>query len=257
MPVLDVGERLNTPSGRLDLAADLIGAMVHPKDKLGRRRRRSALSETLLGMSDRDDEPEAHSLVKGWFRRAGGFKTASESDPYSKQQKDMLRLIPKIITVGTALDLVWAMDAHHRATLPGGASLNKAFAIIRDPMSRFPISETSLRSTWARYKPVAHLCAGFALAFQQASLEGSDELDERMKVAYHEDLDVTLSLIAAYQRFATGFRPHGQDQPLLDPQEIWSLRGIDAHESFVPPPLLPELLAIAEAYRAPLNVAYR
>jgi hypothetical protein len=92
MPVLDVGERLNTPSGRLDLAADLIGAMVHPKDKTGRRRRRSALSKTLLGMSDRDDEPEAHSLVKGWFRRAGGFKTASESDPYSKQQKDMLRL---------------------------------------------------------------------------------------------------------------------------------------------------------------------
>jgi hypothetical protein len=76
-----------------------------------------------------------------------------------------------------------------------------------------------------------------------------------MKVAYHEEFDVTLSLIAAYQRFATGFKPHGQSRPLLDPEEIWVLRGVEAHESFVPPPLLPELLAIAEAYRAPLNAA--
>jgi hypothetical protein len=83
MPVLDIGERLNTPSGRIALAADVIGVIVHPKDKTGRLRRRSALAETLLGMSDRDDEPEARSLVKGWFRRAGGFKTASESDSLS------------------------------------------------------------------------------------------------------------------------------------------------------------------------------
>jgi hypothetical protein len=253
MPVLDVGERLITRSGRLDLAADVIGAMVHPNDKTGRRRRRSAFTETLLGMSDGNDEPETRSQIKGWFRRAGGFKTASESEPYTKQQNDMLRQIPKMLSVGMALDLVWALHAHHRETLPGGASLNKALAIIR---SRFPISETSLRSAWSRYKPVAHLCAGFALAFHQASCEEPDELDERMKVAYHEEFDVTLSLIAAYQRFATGFKPHGQSQPLLDPEEIWVLRGIEVHESFVPPPLLPELLAIAEAYRAPLNAAY-
>ena len=81
MPVLDVGERLLTPFGRLDLAADVIGAMAHPKDKIDRRRRRSALAETLLGMSDPDDELEARLQVKGWFRRAGGFKTASETDP--------------------------------------------------------------------------------------------------------------------------------------------------------------------------------
>ena len=33
MPVLDVGERLNTQSGRFDLAADLIGVMVYPDEK--------------------------------------------------------------------------------------------------------------------------------------------------------------------------------------------------------------------------------
>jgi hypothetical protein len=64
------------------------------------------------------------------------------------------------------------MDAHHRATLSGGARLNKAFAIIRDPVSKFPISETGFRSAWSRYKPVAHRCAVFVLAFQAALREG-------------------------------------------------------------------------------------
>jgi hypothetical protein len=257
MPLLDVGERLNTPAGRIDLAADVIGAMVHPNDKTGRRRRRSALAMTLLGMSDQHDESEAVSQVEAWFSEAGGFKTARESDPYRKQQNDVLEQIPKMITVGTALDLVWAMDAHHRGALPGGASLNKALAILRDPISSFPISKRSLRSAWSRYKPVAHFCAAFALAFQNAVREGiPDELDERMKHAYHEELDVTLSLVAGYQRFAASFIPHGQRQSLLDAREIWLLRGIEPDDSFLPPPLSPEALAVLEAYQAPLSVAY-
>jgi hypothetical protein len=257
MPILNIGERLLTPSGRIDLAADVIGAMAHPKDKTDRRRRRSALAVTLLGMSDQDDEPEARLQVKGWFRRAGGFKTASESDPYSKQQNKVFEQIPKILAVGMALDLVWAMDAHHRETLLGGASLNKALAILQNPISSFPMSERSLRSAWSHYKPVAHLCAVFALAFQEAQREGTpDELDERMKNAYHEEFDVTLSLATAYQRFASGFIPHGQNQPLLDPQKIWLLRGVEPHDSWVPSPLTPEVLAIAAAYKAPRSVAY-
>lgn len=35
------------------------------------------------------------------------------------------------------------------------------------------------------------------------------------------------------------------------------LRGIKAHELYLPPPLLPELLVAAEAYRAPMNAAFR
>ena len=104
---------------------------------------------------------------------------------------------------------------------------------------------------------MAHFCSAFAVAFQLARDGERDEIDERMKNAYHEELDVTLSLVAAYQSFAISFRPHGQSRPLLDPQEIWLLRGIEAQEPFVPPPLPPEALAVAEAYEAPRNAAYR
>jgi hypothetical protein len=256
MPVVEVGDRLNTRSGRSDLAADLVGLMAHPREEAARRKLRSAFAMTLRGMSDRNDDPAALLQAKSWFREAGGFKTASTSDPYEKQQTDMVRQLPNIIAVGHSLDLVWAMDVHHRAALPGGASLNKAFAIIRDPLSRFVISERSLRSAWAHYKPVAHLCAGFAVAFQQAHNGDPAEIDERMKSAYVEQLHVMVSLIGAFQRFATTFIPYGQSQPLVSPQEIYFLRGIDAEELFVPP-LLPELLSVAKAYRAPLSNAYR
>jgi hypothetical protein len=176
-------------------------------------------------MSDHDDEPEALLLVKAWFRRAGRFKTASAPDPYEKQQKGVLRELPKIINVGMALDLVWAMDSHHQGTLSGGASLNKALAIIRSPLSRFLISETSLRNAWSRYKPVAHLCAGFSFAFEVARRESPDGLDEWMKCAYHEELHVTLSVVAAYQRFATCFRKHGKSGQVAAVSPVGTARG--------------------------------
>jgi hypothetical protein len=176
-------------------------------------------------MSDHDDEPEALLLVKAWFRRAGRFKTASAPDPYEKQQKGVLRELPKIINVAMALDLAWAMDSHHQGTLSGGASLNKALAIIRSPLSRFLISETSLRNAWSRYKPVAHLCAGFSFAFEVARRESPDGLDEWMKCAYHEELHVTLSAVAAYQRFATCFRKHGKSGHVAAVSPVGTARG--------------------------------
>jgi hypothetical protein len=258
MPFLDVDERVMTPRGRIDLAFDVIGVMVHPKGKTSRRRRRTALARTLFGMSDHSDDPEVVAQVEGWWKAAGGFKTDAEADPYSKQQNDVLCQIPKILTVGKALDWVWAMDVHHRDMLPGGGSLHKAFAILQDPVCGFPRSESSLWSAWKRYKPVAHLCAAFMFAFEDARRNGTpDEFDECMKYAYDEAIEETLSLVAAYQRFGTGFMPHGQRKPLIDPEETWLLRGIEAHDSFVPPPLPPELLAVAEAYKAPENNAYR
>src|ERR1700730_2384317 len=134
-----------------------------------------------------------------------------------------------------ALDLVSAMDSHHQGTLSGGASLNKALAIIRSPLSRFLISETSLRNEWSRYKPMAHLCAGFSFAFEVARRESPDGVDEWTKCAYHEELHVTLRVVAAYQRLATGFRPDGQSRPLLTPQETWLLLGIEAVQSSCSP----------------------
>ena len=106
MTVLDVGERLMTPSERLGLAAA--------------------------------NELPAHRRGRSFQGESPPERTAAFSCLFCKQQNDVLRQIPKMLNVGMALDLVWAMDAHHRETLPGGASLNKALAILRDPISGRP-----------------------------------------------------------------------------------------------------------------------
>jgi hypothetical protein len=245
MPVLNVGDRLGTTLGRFDLAADVIGVMVHPGDKIRRAQRRSALAMTYLGMSDQDDEPEALSWVKSLFRRSGGFKTASRSDPYYRQQTMFLRQLPHILAAGTTLHAVWAMEAHHRHQLAGGASINKAIALMLSyPIWPSNLAERSFRSAWSRYKPAAPLCAAFTSAFHEAFRPPAGEVDQRLKIAYVEDLHLTLALAAAYERFGTSFRSHGNKSPLLDPGELWQLRGIQPDETFLPPPLLPEMLAV-------------
>src|SRR5205807_2665226 len=197
-------------------AADVIGIMVHPKDKTAKARRRSALAETLLGMSDHDDEPVAVAQVKSWFRRAGGFRTASQSDPYDKQQAAFLRQLPQILAAGTVLHLVWTMYVHHQNQLAGGASLSKAIAIIMEyPVWPSNLSERSLWSAWSRYRAAAHLCAAFSSAFHEAFQASPGETDERLKIAYDQELHVTLSLAMAYQMVGSGFRPHAQPLPLL------------------------------------------
>ena len=257
MPVMNVAERLTTTSGRIDLAREVVCVMFHPKDGKARRRRQSALSMTLLGMSDKDDEPEALAQVKTWFKQAGGFKTASHSDPYEKQQDSVLKQLPHILAVGTALHLVWSMEAHHRTQLAGGASLSKAISIIREYPVLSRMSERNLWMAWSRYNSAAHLCAVFTLVFHEAFQGPVGEVDERLKTAYDQNLHITLSLAAAYERFASSFKPHGNESPLLDPEEIWRLHGIQPDETFVPPPLPPEMLALAEAHQALVNNAYR
>jgi hypothetical protein len=209
-------------------------------------------------MSDRDDEPEVLGQVKSWFKQAGGFKTASRSDPYEKQQIVALKQLPYILAAGSVLHLIWAMEAHHRTQLTGGASVSKAIAVIREyPVWSGNMSERSLWTAWSRYKSTAHLCAAFTFVFHEAFRAPVGEADERLKTAYDQNLHITLSLAATYERFGSGFTPWGSKRPLLDPGNIWVLRGIQADETFIPPPLLPEMLTVAERHKALVNIAYR
>jgi hypothetical protein len=147
------------------------------------------------------------------------------------------------------------MDLHHRTQLTGEASLNKAIAIMRQyPVWPDSLSERSIRSAWSCRKSVAPLCAAYALVFNEAlctpsgEVEERHKIEERQKIAYGEDLHLTLALAAAYERFGSSFTPHGDGPPLLDPNKIWQLRGVEADATFVPPPLPSEMLAVALEY---------
>jgi hypothetical protein len=258
MPILDVGDRLASPIGRLDLARELFGVMFHPHNREARRQRQSAFGVTLLGMSDADDERDARELAKTWFKKAGGFKTDAQADRYHKQQDRALEeLLLRVFPTGLILHLIWAMNVHHREELIRGPSVHKAIAIMRGAScSPFEgVSKRTLQSAWSRYKSVAHICAVFALIFYSSDVDLAQK-EEALKTAVVEELHTTLALVAAYQRFGTSFTPHGSRRPLLDPSQVWLLRGSEADEHFVPSELLPDELAVAKAYRAPKNAAY-
>jgi hypothetical protein len=256
VPILDAGQRLASPHGRIDLAREVIGVMFHPDDAHARKRRQAALAATLLGMKDgKTDEPDALDQARAWFKRAGGFKTESLADPYHKQQTAAVARVPHLLATGTVLHLVWAMDTHHRQQLAGGASLNKAI-VVCCASGWAQMAERSVWKAWSRYKSVAHFCAAFALVFHGAR-EDLPDPDERVKVAFVEDLHRTLSLAAAYQAFAIVFRPRATEASLLCTKSIWELRGIEPDTRFVPPPLPPGMLAMAENYQAAPNIAYR
>src|SRR5947199_60153 len=114
-------------------------------------------------------------------------------------------------------------------------------------MLNFPISPRCRHgcfgSCGSQYKGVAHLCAAFMLVYDEARREETSEIDEHMKRAYDDELDRTLGLAAAYQLFGTTFIPRATQGPLIDPNDAWLLRGIEAERHFRPPPLPPDLLA--------------
>jgi hypothetical protein len=148
------------------------------------------------------------------------------------------------------------MDEHHRGELAGGASLNKSVAVYAEFPYSAPMSRRTLWKVWNRYRDVAHFCAAFTSIFDEARRGPPSEIDERMKRGFDEELDVTIRLAAAFQDFATTFCARAKEDPLIDPNTAWLLRGIEANTEFVPPPLSPDLLAAAKQYRAPLNPAY-
>jgi hypothetical protein len=175
----------------------------------------------------------------------GRFKTASEADPYSRQQLVAGRQVPSLLMVGDILGYVWAMDVHHKTVLAGGASVTKAIAAAC-ACAEPSVSERTLWAAWRRYRLVAHFCAAFTFRYHESDPACFDEC---MKTAFDEMLRGTLAIAASFQRFGVGFLPHGSKAPLLDPADIWMLHGVEPIDGLLPPALPAPLLAAAQTYR--------
>jgi hypothetical protein len=250
--IVNVGNRLSDPGIRLDLAWEVIAVMFHPRNVHKQRRRQSAGAEELLGEGDgKKDEKEVEGRAWARWKKMGGMKTSRRAEPYLKQQLIARRQVPSILMVGEMLSDVWTMALHHETELTGGASISKAIAVLQ--ARGVAASERTFWSAWGRYSPAAHFCAAFAFRYNNAD---PSRLDEDMKIAFDEELHVTLAIAASFQRFGTSFKPHGADRPLLDPANIWTLQAIEPLEGFLPSPLSLELLAAARKHKARPSVAY-
>lgn len=187
-------------------------------------------------------------------------------------EEDRLRRWFGVVYAGRLTLLIGSTDRH---TLRGG-SLNKAIYVMLETdgnnneiqtlakqLNCASIYESSLKKAWRIYKPVAHLCAAYVLTELQYSGAKffKDIFRDFASHCQHPALLEQFTAFSMYctfgryiEEFLTSFRPHGQREPLVSTEEIYSLErnlGLKSVFALSFPPLTEEEIATLERYRAP------
>jgi hypothetical protein len=174
-----------------------------------------------------------------------------------------------VVYTGKIIALIGSIDQHHGEF---GASVNKAIHILCETegndkqhmlvsqQSGFPgVYESSLKKAWAKFRPVAHLCAAYVTTethyYEQQLSRDFWEYWKEAPAFYHDEVFEAFCILAkSAERFATSFFPRGQRQPLISKEEIFALPD----EIFEPGITLPapraltdEEFAALKTYRAP------
>lgn len=158
-------------------------SQIFAKNK--REQQRSLLKETASTIGK--DLPKALRDPAMWMRDrifndflqpAGGLHDAAvalvSSPSAERLQTEWTRRWWPVVYTGKLMCLIGSIDQHHREV---GASLNKAIHILcktegtdRQRMAAFKkagkagfpcVYESKLKEAWAKFKPVAHLCAAY------------------------------------------------------------------------------------------------
>lgn len=174
-----------------------------------------------------------------------------------------------ITYTGKLVVLVCSMYQHHQSI---GPSLKKAIYLLCEMDGKdkrvtaglrrlgFPaVYESSLKDAWRQFKPVAHLCAAYMVTdshFYAAELARDFmEYWQRPPAIYADNAFVNFCHIArAAERFLSSFHPHGQSEPLVPKNMIYSMpEGIfsPSHPLIPFPKLTSQQLDILDKYRAP------
>ncbi len=159
---------------------------------------------------------------------------------------------------GSVIYLVRTMALYH-ANLPGGPSVAKALSLL-ERFSEGPAKPPDLkelRRIWARYRPVAHLCAGFVSLLNEVRRRPDDEQDALAGAMFFDMLGVMLALGRTFQDFATGYKAPGHKSPLLEAANIWTVpAALDLPPAEVrTAPFSAGTLAALKAYRAASTTA--
>lgn len=118
---------------------------------------------------------------------------------------------------------------------------------------------SSLKKAWARFKPVAHLCAAYLTTetsyYEEQLSRDFWEYWKEPPAFYHDEVFRAFCLLAkSVEGFATSFFPRGQRQPLIPREEIFALPDEIFEAGISLPPfraLTEEESTALKTYRAP------
>ena len=233
-----------------------------------------------IGSKLGEELPRAVASPAAWLRKrifddflkpAGGVHSgalALTGSPSVEELKgEWTRRWWPIIYTGKLIALIGSIDQHHREV---GASVNKAIHILCQTegndkqrmlafqQSGFPgVYESSLKKAWARFKPVAHLCAAYVTTetyhYEQQLTRDFGSIGRSRQpfitTRYSKDFALLPSL-----RKDSQLRSSPCSAPLISKEEIFSLPD----EIFEPGITLPSFRSLTEeevaalkTYRAP------
>jgi hypothetical protein len=239
-----------------------------------------------IGSKLGDDLPRARTNPSEWIRNrifndflrpAGGVSESAllltTSPSAAELSNEWTRRWWPIVYTGKLLALIGSIHQHHREV---GARVNKAIHILCKTegddeqltaafrQSGFPgVYESSLKKAWAKFRPVAHLCAAYVTTethfYEEQLSRDFWEYWKEPPAFYNDEVFGIFCLIAkSVERFATSFYPRAQLKPLIPSEEIFALRDEFSEPSLALPgfrPLTNVELAALNTYRAPKQLA--
>ena len=133
-----------------------------------------------------------------------------------------------VFYTGKLLSLIGSIYHHHPEY---GASFNKAMFILcktepRRPANSFrQMSESNLHKAWARYRPVAHLCAAYfrteSECYKEEFVHNLPEYWKKAPALFNEVVFQRFLVLAkSAETFVMMYRAHGRRQPLIPREDL-------------------------------------
>ncbi len=201
---------------------------------------------------------------------AAGAAALAHAPSWSWLEKEWRKRWFGITYTGKLVCLVGSMHQHHESI---GPSLKKAIYLLCEMDGKnkqlssnlrrlgLPaVYDSSLKAAWRQFKPVAHLCAAYVVT---DCVFYADELDRNFIEYWHLEPAFCADDKAFHQfwhvartaeLFLTTFRPHGQSEPLVPRNMIYSMPAANfcpSDGAFQFQRLTSEELAALGKYRAP------
>lgn len=256
-------------SAALEEAAQrLLTYMAWPNEEAPRQQYLAALGAERIGELEKitagdlksPDWEQIRKEMIGWvsdryFQPSGGFGTVASAPSIGSLRLAGAEKTKAWLAVGQLLYTIRCIATFH-ADVRGGASINKSVELMtRFVSGKNTLSDrTRIMQAWSDFKPVAHLCAAYTEAVAIGlKYGGAVQEDIREGAPFFSALGRTLAVAQDYQSFATSFRPHGREAPLIDTDEIFQvpdqtrLREMPASIG----PLKDEMIVALRGYRAP------